>query len=494
VIETMLYPSIDTVKILLKTYPNVPVFAMALTDCATPVGIFSLLKGRSENCFLLESVEQSERWGRYSFIGINPKSKVVIQNGKATVTSEGCCRTEKIDNPAEFLNRLLADFRSPHFPGYPRFTGGFAGYFGYDMLRYLEPSLGNPPPDDLEMPDCVLHRYDEMIAFDHLNGKSYVILQINNKSDVKEQYSRCDVRAKELLKIISSEISAVTPVCKSSVTPTVTVNVTKEEFIARVEKAKEQIRAGEIFQVVPSRRFEIQNPPDAFSVYRILRSTNPSPYLYFFQTPDYQICGASPEMLVRVENGEVTNKPIAGTSPRGCDEADDKKLEQELLSDEKERAEHTMLVDLGRNDVGRVCQYGSVEVRDFMHVERASKVMHLVSEVRGTLQPGKTAVDALFSLLPAGTLSGAPKIRAMQIIDELETVKREVYGGAIGYLSFDGTIDTCIAIRTALFRNGKAYVQAGMGVVADSDPEKEYQESGDKAKAVLNAITEAAKL
>lgn len=489
----MLYPSIDTVKKLLKAYPTVPVFALALTDCATPVGIFSLLKDRSENCFLLESVGQSERWGRYSFIGINPKAQIVIQNGKATVTCGKSCHTEQIDSPPEFLNRLVADFRSPHFPGYPRFTGGFAGYFGYDMLRYLEPSLGNPPSDDLGMPDCVLHRYEEMIAFDHLNGKSYAILQIDNKSDAEEQYRLCNARAEELLQTITSATPA-SPTHKDCVNPTVTVNVTKQEFISRVEKAKSYIRAGEIFQVVPSRRFEVENPPDAFSVYRVLRSTNPSPYLYYFQAPDYQICGASPEMLVRVEDGIVTNKPIAGTSARGCDEAEDKKLEQALLSDEKERAEHTMLVDLGRNDVGRVCKYGSVEVRDFMHVERASKVMHLVSEVRGTLQPGKTAADALFSVLPAGTLSGAPKIRAMQIIDELETVKRGVYGGAVGYLGFDGSIDTCIAIRTALFRGGKAYVQAGMGVVADSDPEKEYRESADKAKAVLDAITEAAKL
>ncbi|HEX3027293.1 MAG TPA: chorismate-binding protein, partial [Clostridia bacterium] len=302
VIVTMLYPSIDSVKKLLKEYPTVPVFALALTDCATPVGIFSLLKGRSENCFLLESVGQSERWGRYSFIGINPKAQIVIQNGKATVTCGENCRAEQIDSPVEFLNRLLAEFHSPHFPGYPRLTGGFAGYFGYDMLRYLEPSLGNPPHDDLGMPDCVLHRYDEMIAFDHLNGKSYAILQINNKSDVEEQYRLCNARAEELLQIISSAPPS-TPAQKTRVNPTVTVNVTKQEFISRVEKAKSYIRAGEIFQVVPSRRFEVENSPDAFSVYRVLRSTNPSPYLYYFQAPDYQICGASPEMLVRVEGG-----------------------------------------------------------------------------------------------------------------------------------------------------------------------------------------------
>lgn len=490
----MLYPSIEDVKELLKTYRTVPVFAGALTDCVTPVGIFSALKNGSANCFLMESVEQSERWGRYSFLGTNPKSEIIIKDGKATVMSGETSHTEALVDPAKFLNGLLAEYRSPHFAGYPRFTGGLAGYFGYDMLRYLEPKLGLPPHDDLGMADCVLHLYDEVIAFDHLNGKTYVIQHINDKSDPERQYHLCEERAEELLKKISHAVPDLSKEQTSGKEPQIYSNVTKKDFVSRIETAKKYIRAGDIFQVVPSRRFEVKNPPDAFSVYRMLRCSNPSPYLYYFQAPDYQIAGASPEMLVRVEDGTVTNKPIAGTSPRGCDEAEDKRLEQTLLHDEKERAEHTMLVDLGRNDVGRVCECGTVEVHDFMHVERASKVMHLVSEVRGKLRSDKTAADALFSIMPAGTLSGAPKIRAMQIIDELETVKRGVYGGAIGYLGFDGNIDTCIAIRTALFRNGKAYVQAGMGIVADSDPEKEFTESADKAKAVLDAIREAAKL
>ena len=490
----MLYPPIETVQELLKEYRTVPVFAGALTDCTSPVGIFAALRDGSENCFLLESVEQSERWGRYSFIGINPKAEITIRNGKATITSGAQCCTQDVDDPAKFLNSLLAESRSPHFRGYPRFTGGFAGYFGYDMIRYLEPELSHPPRDDLGMPDCVLHRYDEVVAFDHLNGKTYAIFHIDGSSDVRKQYRQREEQAAELLKKITSGTPGIAAKKTPSAEPVVRSNVEEPEFIARVEKAKSYIRAGDIFQVVPSRRFEVKNPPDAFSVYRMLRSSNPSPYLYYFQAPDYQIAGASPEMLVRVEDGIVTNKPIAGTSPRGRDDEEDKKLEQALLRDEKDRAEHTMLVDLGRNDVGRVCDCGTVEVRDFMHVERASKVMHLVSEVRGKLRDDKTAADALFSVLPAGTLSGAPKIRAMQIIDELETVKRGVYGGAIGYLGFDGNIDICIAIRTALFRNEKAYVQAGMGVVADSDPEKEYRESADKARAVLDAIREAAKL
>lgn len=490
----MMDPPIETVKALLKTYRTVPVFFSALTDCRTPVGIFAALKNSSENCFLLESVERSERWGRYSFIGVNPQAEIVVRDGKVTVTAGGVSRTEPLSDPAAFLNACLADYRSPHFPGHPRFTGGFAGYFGYDMLRFQEKKLGVPPCDDLGMPDCVLHRYDEVIAFDHLSAKTYVILHIDGKSDVRRQYEACERRARELVRKISEGAPEGGPAPEAKGAPVIRSNVSKADFIRRIEKAKRYIRAGDIFQVVPSRRFEAENPPDAFSVYRRLRSENPSPYLYYFQAPDYQIAGASPEMLIRVEDGVVTNKPIAGTAPRGGDEAEDEKLERELLQDEKERAEHTMLVDLGRNDVGRVCRFGTVEVRNFMHVERASRVMHLVSEVRGRLRDDKTAADALFAALPAGTLSGAPKIRAAQIIDELETVKRGVYGGAVGYLGFDGNIDTCIAIRTALFRNGKAYVQAGMGIVADSDPEKEYDESANKARAVLDAIREAAKL
>ncbi len=489
----MLYPPIETVKELLKTYHTVPVFAGALTDCTTPVEIFTALKNSSENCFLMESVEQPERWGRYSFIGTNPKAEISVRGGNATVACGGERRTEVLGDPAAFLTGFLADYRSPRFPGYPRFTGGLAGYFGYDMLRCLEPELGPPPRDDLGMADCVLHLYDEVIAFDHLNGKTYAILHVDGRSDPERQYRACEERAEALLRKITSAVPEMPEKRGNTREPVIRSNVTKEEFVSRIETAKKYIRAGDIFQVVPSRRFEVENPPDAFSVYRMLRTSNPSPYLYYFQAPDYRIAGASPEMLVCVEDGVVTSKPIAGTSPRGRDAAEDRKLEQALLHDEKERAEHTMLVDLGRNDVGRVCECGSVEVRDFMHVERASKVMHLVSEVRGKLQSGKTAADALFSVLPAGTLSGAPKLRAMQIIDGLETVKRSVYGGAIGYLGFDGNIDTCIAIRTALFRNGKAYVQAGMGVVADSNPEKEFDESADKAQAVLDAIREAAK-
>jgi anthranilate synthase component 1 len=489
----MLYPSLETVGELLSNCKTVPVFASLLMDCRTPVGIFSALKDSSENCFLLESVENSDRWGRYSFIGVNPKAEIIIRSGEAVLTKDGSSRTEKIDNPAAYLSKIMEEYRAPNFQGYPRFTGGLVGYFGFDMLRYLEKKLGPPPEDDLNMPDSVLHLYDEVIAFDHLSSRIYVILNISQKEDATEKYAACEKRATELFNLIQKDA----PQAQSNKPKTeisISSNVTEQQFAEMVNTAKQYILNGDIFQVVLSRRFEIENPPEPFDVYRMLRATNPSPYLYYFQGRDYQIAGASPEMLVNVTNGVVTNKPIAGTTRRGKDEAEDKKLEQALLSDEKERAEHTMLVDLGRNDVGRVCKFGTVEVSDFMHVERCSKVMHLVSDVHGVLQENKTALDALLSVLPAGTLSGAPKIRAIQIIDELENKKRGVYGGAVGYLGYDGNMDTCITIRTALFCNGKAYVQAGAGIVADSVPENEYAESENKALAVIYAIREAKNL
>ena len=491
----MLNPSLETVRKLLNEYRTVPVSASRLMDCSTPVGIFSALKNSCEDCFLLESVERSEQWGRYSFLGIRPKAKITIRGGNADFSQNGSVRSEHVENPAGYLAKLVEKYRSPRLPDFPRFTGGLVGYFGYDLLRYLEKSLGPAPEDDFDLPDCELSLYDEVIAFDHLSSRVSVILNIGRDGDAAAQYRACETRAQELLGRLQTEkteASVASGRCPDPVE--IRSNVSKERFCGMVEAAKAHIRAGDIFQVVLSQRFEVANPPDAFDTYRALRTANPSPYLYFIRSGGCAIVGASPEMLVNVADGVVTNKPIAGTSRRGADEAEDRALERELLADEKERAEHTMLVDLGRNDVGRVCGFGTVEVKDFMHVERASKVMHLVSEVTGVLREDKTAADALLSVLPAGTLSGAPKIRAMQIIDGLEDKKRGVYGGAVGYLGFDGNIDTCIAIRTALFHNGKAYVQAGAGIVADSVPEKEYEETRNKALAVVGAIREAKKL
>ena len=490
----MLSPSLETVQKLLTEYPTVPVAASRLMDCSTPVGIFGALQGACEDCFLLESVERATQWGRYSFLGIRPKARINIRGGKADFEENGSVRSEKVENPAEYLEKIAEEHRSPRLPGFPRFTGGLVGYFGYDLLRYREKKLGPAPEDDLGLPDCELLLYDEVIAFDHLSSRVFVILNLKRGGDAAAQYKACEARAEEILRGMEDG-KAAEPAAPGDAPGEMKIrsNVSKERFCRMVEEAKEHIRAGDIFQAVLSRRFEIEDPPDPFRVYRALRAENPSPYLYYIRSEGYCIVGASPEMLVNVTDGAVTNKPIAGTSRRGADEAEDRRLERELLADEKERAEHTMLVDLGRNDVGRVCRFGTVEVKDFMHVERASKVMHLVSEVTGVLREDRTASDALLSALPAGTLSGAPKIRAMQIIDELEDKKRGVYGGAIGYLGFDGNIDTCIAIRTALFRNGKAYVQAGAGIVADSVPEKEYEETANKALAVVGAMREAKK-
>ncbi|MCH5192351.1 MAG: anthranilate synthase component I [Oscillospiraceae bacterium] len=489
----MLYPSKEEVKSLLLSYKTVPVFYEMLIDGCTPVGLFAALKEKYENCFILESVDNTDQWGRYSFIGIDPKMEVRIFGDEAEIIEGDKSEKKKCENPIELFNSILSKRTSPVFLNRPRLTGGLIGYFGYDTVRRFEKKLVNVPEDDLKMPDSNMFLYDELVAYDHLTNKAVIILNINAGENLDAKYEECIKKSFEIGKILSE----ASPVFRSSGKGkeiNVTSNVTKEEFISMVETAKEHIVNGDISQVVLSQRFEVADPPAPFDVYRMLRSTNPSPYLYYFDHEDYCITGASPEMLVSVNDGSVITKPIAGTIGRGKTEEEDKAFEQQLLNDPKERAEHTMLVDLGRNDVGKVCSFGTVNVTEFMRVERYSKVMHLVSDVQGKLADGKTALDALMSVLPAGTLSGAPKVKAMEIIDRLENKKRGLYGGTVGYLSFSGNIDTCIAIRTVLFRNGKAYVQAGAGIVYDSVPEKEYEETKNKALAVVNAIAEAANL
>ncbi len=489
----MLYPSKEEVRSLLQSYKTVPVFYEMLIDSCTPVGLFAILKEKYENCFILESVDNSEQWGRYSFIGIDPKTEIRIFGDKAEIIDNGTSRKVKCENPIELFNDILGKRTSPVFINRPKLTGGLIGYFGYDTVRRFEKKLTNVPEDDLQMPDSNMFLYDEIVAYDHLTNKAVIILNINAGEDVDEKYAEYDRKAVEIGRLLA-EGKSPAPSHGNGKAAEVKSNVTKKEFIKMVETAKQHIVDGDISQVVLSQRFEIADPPAPFDVYRMLRSTNPSPYLYYFDHKDYCIAGASPEMLVSVTDGSVVTKPIAGTIGRGATELEDKAFEELLLNDPKERAEHTMLVDLGRNDVGKVCDFGTVNVTDFMRVERYSKVMHLVSDVQGRLAEDKTALDALMSVLPAGTLSGAPKVRAMEIIDELENKKRGLYGGTVGYLAFSGNIDTCIAIRTVLFRNGKAYVQAGAGIVYDSVPEKEYEETKNKALAVVNAVTEAAKL
>lgn len=490
----MLYPSKEEVKTLLQNYKTVPVFYEMLIDGCTPVGLFAALKEKFDNCFILESVDNTEQWGRYSFIGIDPKMEVRIFGNKAEIIENGKTENKPCEDPIELFNSILEKRTSPVFLNRPKLTGGLIGYFGYDTVRRFEKKLVNIPEDDLQMPDSNMFLYDEIVAYDHLTNKAVIILNINAGENVDTKYEECFRKSMDIGKILADANPSFKTGTGEVKDITVTSNVTKEEFISMVETAKEHIVNGDISQVVLSQRFEVADPPAPFDVYRMLRSTNPSPYLYYFDHKDYCIAGASPEMLVSVTDGAVITKPIAGTIGRGKTDDEDKAFEKQLVSDPKERAEHTMLVDLGRNDVGKVCSFGTVNVTDFMRVERYSKVMHLVSDVQGRLAEGKTAMDALMSVLPAGTLSGAPKVRAMEIIDELENKKRGLYGGTVGYLGFSGNIDTCIAIRTVLFRHGKAYVQAGAGIVYDSVPEKEYEETRNKALAVVNAIAEASNI
>lgn len=489
-----MYPTIEEIKENFDGYRLVPVFYEILSDTVTPIRIYKALSENEENAFILESVDNKEKWGRYSFIGVNPKLEVKITNHMAEVISKDDTVNEIIDNPVQFLSKIMEEYKTPRLKNKPNLTGGLVGYFGYDTVRYMEKKLVNIPEDDLKMPDCNLFMYDELVAFDHLSNKIIVIINIDMQDDIERQYYDAEEKAKNIIAKIENYSTKATEKELPDTDYKVKSNVTKEEYMANVEKAKDYIVNGDIFQVVLSQRFEIDNPPESFDVYRMLRATNPSPYLYFFKNKKYEIAGASPEMLVNVTDRIVTTKPIAGTIGRGVTEEEDKAFERQLNSDPKERAEHTMLVDLGRNDVGKVSKFGSVEVTSFMQTERYSKVMHLVSDVQGTLRDDKNAIDALLAVLPAGTLSGAPKVRAMEIIDEMENKKRGLYGGTVGYLGFDGNIDTCIAIRTVLFRNNKAYVQAGAGIVADSVPEKEFVETQNKALAVINAIREAGTL
>lgn len=485
-----MYPSKDEIKQLLNDYKTVPVFNELLIDSFSPVQMFNALHEAYDNCFILESVDNSNQWGRYSFVGINPKAEIRLKDHIATFTTNNKKTETKVDNPIDYISDILEKYKSPTFPNKPKLTGGLIGFFAYDMIRYFEKTLNHPPKDDLNLPDANLFLFDEIVAYDHLSNKAIIILNIHSDKDFDEQYELIKIRKQEITDVLKSFVPKIKEITKHSEI-NVTSNITKEKYCENVETIVKHIKNGDIFQCVPSQRFEVSNPPDSFDVYRMLRSTNPSPYLYYFKHKDYAFAGASPEKLISVNNGTVITKPIAGTIKRGLTDDEDYKNEQTLLNDEKERAEHTMLVDLGRNDIGRVCEFGTVNVTDFMYVERYSKVMHLVSNVEGKLRPDKKPLDALMAALPAGTLSGAPKVRAMEIIDEIEPNKRGLYGGTVGYLAFDGNLDTCIAIRTVLFKNDKAYVQAGGGVVLDSIPENEFEESKNKASAVLNAIEEA---
>ncbi|MDD2483894.1 MAG: anthranilate synthase component I [Eubacteriales bacterium] len=490
----MIYPKLEEITQYIAEYANIPIVYELLADTFTPISVFQGLASQSKNCFLLESAENAEQFGRYSFIGTNPLQEIQIKEQQITIRHrDGNSETFYADAPLAYIDELANRHKSPRLPNMPHLSGGLVGYFGYDTIRYVEKKLSNVPKDDLMLPDCHLLLCDEIIAFDHFKHSVMVIVNIETRGDVEENYLKGVERAKQIAAELGKkgESSSSEPPRKAM---TVQSNLSSERFCENVLRAKKHITEGDIFQIVLSQRFEVENPPDSFDTYRVLRSINPSPYMFYFKFDDYYIAGASPELLVSVSDGIVSTRPIAGTIRRGKDEAEDKKLENIMISDPKEIAEHAMLLDLGRNDVGKVSAFGTVEITRLMAVERYSSVMHIVSDVKGQLRPDKTGMDALMAVLPAGTLSGAPKVRAMELIDEIEETKRCLYGGTVGYIGFDKRIDTCIAIRTILFKNDKAYIQAGAGIVADSVPENEYEETKKKAEAMIEAIKKARRM
>jgi anthranilate synthase component 1 len=473
-----LEPSLEDAQRLAADYTLIPVRHEFIDDCETPVSAFLKLRAAapSEPAFLLESAEQGQRMGRYSFIGIRPR-----QTLRWNLADGG--------DPYKIAAGMLDGLSQAPLDHLPPFAGGLVGYFGYDLVRTVEP-LGEPNVDQLGLPDMALMRSDVLVVFDHLRHTLTILVNAVAQDGLLSEASYAEAAATigEVRVMLAGPLPPPKPSGPLREAPKFESNFTRQEFESVVAKIVDYIHAGDAFQVVPSQRWTAELEVDPFSIYRGLRVVNPSPYMYFLEFGDFQVVGASPEPLLTVNGRSASTRPIAGTRPRGATAAEDLELANGLLADEKERAEHVMLVDLGRNDLGRVCEYGSVVVDSLMQVESYSHVMHIVSSVSGTLRPEVGALDALRAILPAGTLSGAPKVRAMQIIDEVEPVKRGGYGGAIGYLSYAGDLDTCIHIRTVVCRDGKVHVQAGGGTVADASPQYEYEESVNKAKAVIGAI------
>lgn len=485
----MYYPSKEDFVRRSQSGNMIPVYREVLADMETPVSAYRKI-ARGKYSFLLESVEGGEHLARYSFIGTDPfltfqskgRDAQIVERGRADKT-----HLEEGRDALHILKDLLARYKWVDDPDLPRFCGGAVGYIGYDMVRFFE-DLPDSTTDDLNVPDCFFVFTDILVIFDHIKHRMKIVCNPEVGSDPGTTY---DLACEKIDEIIKRLRETPLPSCERPGSTEVIApksNMTQQEYEKMVEAAKEYIRAGDIIQVVPSQRFSVPMNVDTFDVYRALRSLNPSPYMYYLCYDDMKLIGSSPEILVTEDRGVVTTRPIAGTRPRGKTEAEDLALEKELLADEKERAEHIQLVDLGRNDLGRVCKYGTVNVDQLMIIERYSHVMHIVSNVRGELADGKDQFDVLRATFPAGTVSGAPKIRAMEIIDELEPTRRATYAGAIGYFSFSGNMDTCITIRTILVKDGMAYVQAGGGVVADSVPTMEFRESMNKAGALLKAI------
>ena len=482
-------------------YKRVPVSRELYADAFTPVEVMRTLRAASRHCYLLESAEDKQRWGRYSFLGYAPTMEITCTDGHVTIT-EGAEEEEKnrrefdTDHPGEVLREILQDYKSPVMEGMPPFTGGLVGYFSYEYIKYAELSLkrvlepekcrdGQDAGSGREFRDMDLMLFDKVIVFDNYRQKLILITGVSLTGDPEENYGKALQELDDMERLIKSGAKAdFRPLELEEPKP----EADQETYCKMVEKAKEYIRDGDIFQVVLSNPMTAKAKGSLFDTYRVLRTTNPSPYMFYFSSDDIEVAGASPETLARLENGRLYTFPLAGTRPRGKTEEEDRQLERELLSDEKELAEHNMLVDLGRNDIGKISKPGTVHVEKYMEIQRFSHVMHIGSTVSGEIRPEKDGVDVIDAILPAGTLSGAPKIRACEIIAELEHSKRGIYGGAVGYLDFAGNIDTCISIRLAYKKNGRICVQSGAGIVADSVPENEFNECRNKAGAVIKAL------
>lgn len=485
----MIRPTLEEAKTLAKegNYQVLPVSMELYSDFVTPIEVLRKLQNVSSHCYLLESIEDSQKWGRYTFLGYQPKLELTCKDGKIIIRN-GTQITLETKHPGEQIRQIIRENRSPHFEYLPTFTGGLVGYFSYDYIKYAEPGLHLDAEDTEGFQDVDLMLFDKVIAFDNFRQKLILIVNAGCK-EIETEYHRAELELESMKHLILQ--GAPKEEEPGSLKTEFSQLFKESEYCSMVEKAKSYIREGDIFQVVLSNRFEAEYEGSLLDTYRVLRTTNPSPYMFYFSSDDIEIAGASPETLVKVENGIAHTFPLAGTRPRGATQTEDEALEKELLSDEKELAEHNMLVDLGRNDIGKISRFGSVEVEKYMSIERFSHVMHIGSTVKGELRKDLDAIHAIDSILPAGTLSGAPKIRACEIINELENNKRGIYGGAIGYIDFTGNLDTCIAIRIAYKKNGKVFIRSGAGIVADSVPKKEYQECINKAKAVRIALETA---
>ena len=476
-------PTLSEAKVIAAkgNYDVLPLSCELLSDFTTPIEAMKILKTVSTHCYMLESAQANDRWGRYTFLGFDPKMEITCIDGEMKAGD-----TEmRTDNPSDYLRSLLSKYKSPRFDYLPPFTGGLVGYFSYDYLGYSEPSVKREVEDNEAFKDVDLMLFDKVIAFDNVRQK--IILIVNMRiEDGENGYNKAAADLQKLAGLLKNgkKTTEKSGKLKGEVTPL----FNKEEYCAMVERAKNHIREGDIFQIVLSNRLSAPFEGSLLNTYRVLRTINPSPYMFYFSGTDVEVAGASPETLVKLENGVLHTFPLAGTRPRGKTEQEDIALERELLADEKELAEHNMLVDLGRNDLGKISKFGTVSVEKLHSIERYSHVMHIGSTVRGEIRDDKDALDAIEAVLPAGTLSGAPKIRACQLIGDLENNKRGIYGGAIGYIDFTGNMDTCIAIRIAYKKNGKVFVRSGAGIVADSNPVKEFEECLNKAKSSLRAL------